>query len=93
MQYAVYCPAIPRLKIDVYVVGPAKTRSPRRRATSAEAHTALTGVSVRLLTRHMNRENGSAPSRAKAKVCLDAAVSCQIVSLWYHPEEVDTHEA
>ena len=38
--------------------------------------TVLTGVFVNLFIRYSQPENGRAPSRAKANVCLDAARTC-----------------
>ena len=51
MLYAVYWPAIARLNMAEFALGPANARRPRRSATSAEAQTALTGVCVRGCTR------------------------------------------
>ena len=50
MVNAVYWPAIARLKMAEFAVGPANARSPRRSATKADAQTACTGVRVRVLT-------------------------------------------
>ena len=76
MANAVYWPATERLKMAEFAAEPAKARSPRRRATKTHVHTAFTGVRVYGLTRYIIREQGSAPSRANAKVWRDAAMSC-----------------
>ena len=76
IAYAVYWPAIPSEKIAESAVGPANASRPSASATSAVAQTAFTGVCVRACTRRSVRESGSAPSRAKAHIWREAAVSC-----------------
>ena len=51
IAYAVYWPAIARLKMAEFALGPANASRPRRAATSAAEHTACTGVCVRVCTR------------------------------------------
>lgn len=46
MEYAQYCPAIPRAKIAVIADAPAKASRPRHKAVNAAIQTPFTGVLV-----------------------------------------------
>ena len=50
IENAMFWPAIDRLKIAEFAAGPPNASSPSPSATSADAHTAFTGVRVRALT-------------------------------------------
>ena len=68
-----YKATIEREKIALIACSPAKTSRPSRIAKPQVNHTVLTGVPVNPFILYNHPENGRAPSRAKAKDCLDAA--------------------
>lgn len=68
-----YKATIEREKIALMAWAPAKTSKPSKIAKPQVNQTVFTGVPVNLFILYNHPENGSAPSRAKAKDCLDAA--------------------
>ena len=71
-----FCPVTESAKIALMAASPANAKRPKTIEERATSQTPLIGVFVYLLTRAMAEENGSAPSRAKAKVWRDDARSC-----------------
>ena len=57
---------------------PANARDARRVAKPAVNHTQYMGVPKRALIWYKKRENGKAPSLENAKVCREAAHSCNV---------------
>jgi hypothetical protein len=66
---------MPDVNTAVTAAIPAKLKSPQSAAISVAMQTAFVGVSVLGFIRYQILDIGSAPSREKANICLDVAMS------------------
>ena len=70
---ATYAAMAPTEKMAPIAIGPPKIKSSKQIPTDVLNQTAFTGVCVCLLTRLIQKDAGKHPSRAYAKVTLEAA--------------------
>lgn len=91
-----YCEITAREKTAPIALGPPKDKKPRRRATISANHTHRTGAYTRRLTLYSQVEKTNPPSREKANICLDVAVSYGVqmrTECRLGKQGVNTHEA